>query len=447
MTAEMEHSLAARLMKLLQHLSIRQAHVAARLAGDWSGLASAQPETIASLTLVCPTEIQPRALRTLSSRLQVFTGDQGPPAEAVRRAAETLPEATIVTLHDYFGHPRADVVADHVEVVGDAMLAFLSRLDQRLAVTPVTLPEGAGEIAGISYRIQGAGPPLVLLPLGLAPSQWDSLLPRLRERYCTIVLGGIALGSVASLEARGRSAGYLGIVRSLIEEAQLQPGETVLDVGCGTGVLDRWLARRTSGANPIVAVDIHRTLLREAIALAKSENLQGLITFQPGNAEALPFRDNSFDVVLSATVMELLDADQMLREMIRIAKPGGKVAVVVRAVDMRSHANLPLRAELKRKVESLPNGVAGERGCADVSLYRRFHQAGLADVRMFPQLAAYTDRGRLHDVQERILAALSPEEAHEWTVAVGQAEAQGTFFIALPFHCAVGTKRTGEQTR
>jgi hypothetical protein len=110
-------------------------------------------------------------------------------------------------------------------------------------------------------------------------------------------------------------------------------------------------------------------------------------------------------------------------------------------VDMRSVTNLPLSTALKAKVEALPNGVAGERGCADVSLYRRFRQVGLSDVRMFPQLATYSDSKRLHDVQERILGVLSPEEAQEWTLAVEHAEAEGTFFIALPFHCAVGTKR------
>jgi ubiquinone/menaquinone biosynthesis C-methylase UbiE len=441
MMTETEHPIAARLIQLMQHLGLERVHIAGRLAGDCSGLAMVHPETIASLILVCPKDIQTSALPHLASRLLVFTGDQGGPAEAVHRAATMLPEASIITLPNYFGHPRADVVADHVEAIGDAMLVWLARLDQRHPVKAVTLPEGEGQVAGISYRVRGAGPPLVLLPLGLAPTQWDALLPRLRERYCTIILGGMALGSVASLEARGRSAGYLGVVRSLTDEVQLQPGETVLDVGCGTGVLDRWLVRRTGGANHIVAMDIHRTLLREALVLAGEEGMEGRIRFQPGNAEALPFRDNGFDVVLSATVMELLDADQMLREMVRVAKPGGRVGVIVRAVDMRSVTNLPLSTALKAKVEALPNGVAGERGCADVSLYRRFRQVGLSDVRMFPQLATYSDSKRLHDVQERILGVLSPEEAQEWTLAVEHAEAEGTFFIALPFHCAVGTKR------
>jgi hypothetical protein len=108
---------------------------------------------------------------------------------------------------------------------------------------------------------------------------------------------------------------------------------------------------------------------------------------------------------------------------------------------MWSFVNLPLRAALKAKVEALPNGTSGAQGCADASLYRRLRTAGLDNVKMLPQLATY-DGSRLHTVQERILAALSPEEILEWQTAVAQAEATGTFFIALPFHGAVGTRRT-----
>jgi hypothetical protein len=68
------------------------------------------------------------------------------------------------------------------------------------------VPEG--EIAGISYRVQGVGPPLVLLPLELSPRQWGPLIPALAAHWTTITLGGAHLGSVASLEERGRS-GYI----------------------------------------------------------------------------------------------------------------------------------------------------------------------------------------------------------------------------------------------
>ena len=442
MAGNVEPSVVDRLVLLLRHLGIARAHVAGRLSADWSGLATTHAEVIASLSLLCPTDLEPGPLGALASPLLMVRGDQGQPAAVVQRAVAAVPHVTLLTLRDYFGHPRADILADRTEEIGAAMLTFLAPSDQKQALHAVSLPEGEGEVAGISYRVQGTGPPLVLLPLGLAASQWEPLLPRLTARYCTIRLGGPWLGSVASLEARGHSPGYLGIVGRLIEVVQLQPGETILDVGCGSGVLDRWLAHRTKGENRIVAVDIHRELLREAIALAQQEGLARLIEFQAGNAEALPFANDTFDVTISATVMELLDADRMLHELIRVTRPGGRVAVIVRAVDMSSCVNVPLRAELKARVEALPNGVAGEHGCADASLYQRFRAAGLDAVHMLPQLAAEAETTRLHAVQQRILSNLSADEAEEWRGTVNQAEAAGTFFIALPYHCAVGTKRS-----
>ena len=303
-------------------------------------------------------------------------------------------------------------------------------------------------MAGISYQIRGSGPPLVLLPLGFAPSQWEPLLPTLSKRYCTITLGGAELGVAPFLENRGRAPGYLRMVRTLMDEVQLQPGETILDVGCGTGVLNRWLARRTGGANPIIAVDINRSFLREATALARKEGLEGTIEFREGSEEALPFPDQSFEVTMSATVMEEVDADRMLAEMVRVTKPGGSVAVIVRAVDMPFWVNIPIRTELKTNVEAA--GVidrnVGERGCADASLYRRFHEAGLTEVTMFPQLVSYDDsaaagRDFFHNEIRALLPTLfSPEEVKEWHMAIAQAEAEGTFCIGRSFHCAVGTK-------
>jgi hypothetical protein len=64
----------------------------------------------------------------------------------------------------------------------------------------------------------------------------------------------------------------------------------------------------------------------------------------------------------------------------------------------------------------------------------------LTQIAMFPQLAAFDDRSRWQSLQADILPTLSPDETEEWRVAVSQAEAEGTLFMATPFHCAVGTK-------
>ena len=63
-----------------------------------------------------------------------------------------------------------------------------------------------------------------------------------------------------------------------------------------------------------------------------------------------------------------------------------------------------------------------------------------AEMDVMTKLAIHTDRPRLQRIQNQILSVLSPGEAEEWRTAVARAEAEGTFFIAEPFHCAVGTK-------
>jgi hypothetical protein len=67
-------------------------------------------------------------------------------------------------------------------------------------------------------------------------------------------------------------------------------------------------------------------------------------------------------------------------------------------------------------------------------------QAGLEGLTMLPQWATFSEGERLKFQQERIGAMLEPEEVNEWRAAIAQAEAERTFFIAQPFHCAVGTK-------
>ena len=78
----------------------------------------------------------------------------------------------------------------------------------------------------------------------------------------------------------------------------------------------------------------------------------------------------------------------MLAELFRVIKPGGRVAAMVRALDIPWVINVPLRAELKTKTE-IPRGFVETQGCADASLYRRVHQAGLTHVQMWPQFAAF----------------------------------------------------------
>lgn len=429
---------ADRLVHVLDHLGIERAHFAASMLADVIDIARTHPERMASLTLVCPPRLDP-SVRALGPRLLIIAGDQGRPGAMVRNSAASLPEATVVWLRGYFSPPWADVVADCTEQVETAIVNILS---SEQAKSPRNLHgDVRGEIAGITYHSQGAGTPLVLLPLSLASSQWDPLLARLSARFCTVTLGGPELGFLAMLESRGHSSGYLSVVKQIIDALQLKSGELVLEVGCGSGVLDRWLTKSTTRTNPIIGVDVNRYLLREATALARKEGVEDVITFQSGDAEALPFRENQVDVAFSFTVLEEGNADRMLTELVRVTKPGGRIAVMVRALDIPWVINVPLPDELKRKVQ-IPHGFVAAEGCADGGLYRRLHEAGLTRVQMFPQFAASNrpDTAQAQFAHSAIVSTLNPEETEEWRTAVAQAVADKTYFIAQPYHCAIGTK-------
>jgi SAM-dependent methyltransferase len=430
------------LAALLDHLEIPSAHFAGRGSADLRRFMSRYPERIASLTLLCPVVLDPQSLAPLAERLLVVTGDRGPGSGRVRAGLSELPQAAVAVLEDYAGHTWADIATDRGDSIGAAMQAFLARPGLP-PVRPATAAlDQEGEIAGISFRVRGAGPPLVLLPLDLSPGQWEPLIPALSARYCTITLGGALFGSVASLEERGRS-GYMAVVRALLDALAIVPGESVLEVGCGSGVIMRELARRTRGANRLIGRDMSPYLLREARALARRAGLLDHIDFGEGRAEALPLPDGAVDVALSSTVFEEGDAELMLSEIARVTRPGGRIGIIVNAIDMPFWVNLPLEPALKAKVD-MPGIIGGgmaPKGVADASLYRRLAALGLTGLKCFPQLVSVLPGSeRIERYQQQILATLTPAEAEAFRQAVAVAERDGTFFIAQAYHCAVGTK-------
>src|SRR5262249_52415602 len=183
--------------------------------------------------------------------------------------------------------------------------------------------------------------------------------------------------------------------------------------------------------------------LGEASSLARQDGVGDVVEFREGDGEALPFGDASFDHTLSVTVIEEVDARRMLAEMVRVTKPGGRVAVVARAMDVPLLMNVTVPSALKTKVEA-PGfmGVVSAHGCADASLYRRFREAGLTQLTAFPHWTAFSagDRQVVDFLEAGFLGKLEPREAAEWKRARAEAETDGTFFITWPHHCAIGTK-------
>ena len=435
-------TLEERLGEFFRQLDLGRVHVGTGHAIDALALARTFADRIASITLVSPARLSPEPFRVFDTRVLLIGGDRGPQAAVVPDLLRELPHARALRLHNHAAAAWADTVAERPEEVGGALLEFLDAMTSQEQVPAVQLQPGSGQIAGISYAVRGSGPPVLLLPLSLSPSQWDAIVDRLAERYTVLVLGGAFLGIVPTLEARMRG-GYQYVVGNVVDAARPAPFETIAEIGCGSGAIARWLARHTPATNPITAIDVNAYLLREAAALSQSDEFTGRITYRQGDAQALPVPAETFDVTLSFTVMEEVDADRMLAEMVRVTRPGGRVGVVVRAVDMLPWINVDVSDEVRHAAVRVAGAGADEHGCADASLYRRFATAGLRDLVMGPQYGAETGQRspeRLRLFTGRIAGGLAPEPAREFRDAVRRATSDGTMVWAEPYHCAVGTR-------
>jgi hypothetical protein len=128
----------------------------------------------------------------------------------------------------------------------------------------------------------------------------------------------------------------------------------------------------------------------------------------------------------------------------RVAAPGGRIGIVVRALDMPQWWNLDLPdsqdgGPLRHKITPPPQSVAGN-GVADASLYRRMRRAGLSDLLCFPYLVTLDQPGGpiWRYREDHVLSLLTEEELGAGHRA--KAAQDGLLMMAHPLHCAVGTK-------
>jgi ubiquinone/menaquinone biosynthesis C-methylase UbiE len=128
---------------------------------------------------------------------------------------------------------------------------------------------------------------------------------------------------LAWLMMRGRE----GVFRQrVVDLARLQAGESVLDVGCGTGTLAIAAKRRVGPTGKLYGIDASPEMIAKASKKAKKAGVE--VVFKTGVVEALPFQDESFDAVLSTLMLHHLPAaarEQCAGEMRRVLKPGGRV--------------------------------------------------------------------------------------------------------------------------
>ena len=129
----------------------------------------------------------------------------------------------------------------------------------------------------------------------------------------------IELSAVETLHPGG-----LALTRRTAELAGIRPGLSVLDVSCGRGTQSVVYAREF-GAD-VVGLDLSQAMLETAKARASEAGLGPSVRFVQGDSQDLPFPDGSFDVVVNECAVGIPDDSQkVLNEMLRVARPGGRV--------------------------------------------------------------------------------------------------------------------------
>jgi SAM-dependent methyltransferase len=220
----------------------------------------------------------------------------------------------------------------------------------------------------------------------------------------------------------------------------LDSAGAVLDVGCGTGAEARALLRRPDFDGHLVAVDLSPGLIETARRLASQDGLQGRVDYRVGDAHRLDLPDGAFDVVIAHTLLtHVLDPTSVLRQMARVTRPGGTVAVFDGdyASWTWAHPDPALAAAMDAAL--IATVVANPRLMRDMP--RLLRDLGLRLGEAQPNLYAEVGTGRYFlgaaESYAPLLAAgglVPAEDVQRWLEDQRRAVAEGTFFASCNYY-------------
>ncbi len=226
----------------------------------------------------------------------------------------------------------------------------------------------------------------------------------------------------------------------------VQPGQRVLDVGCGPGTDTIPLAHLVGPTGHVVGLDQDAAMLTEADTKAAAEGVTDWVEHRLGDALALPFAANHFDACHSERMfLHLRQPAQAFAEMVRVTKPEGWIAIS--EPDGASISVDSPEVEVERRLAQAwvrfhNNSYAGRQ------LYALFKGHQLVDVSatilpvMFNNLAMYRRMFRLDEVASKALEVgmVQQDELQRFETSLEEAERAGAFFSYFSMITVVGRK-------
>lgn len=251
------------------------------------------------------------------------------------------------------------------------------------------------------------------------------------------------------LERRGRATQEVETRAAYLDLLEIAPGEHVLEVGCGSGVVLRDLARRVAPGGQAVGVDLSPVMLQIAGELASEAGLTELIDLREGDARDLPCRDGEFDVVLAVTTLSHVPGgERAVPELRRVARAGGRVGAFEIDGDTMIISH-PDRTLTRRIV-----AAASDQQASNSWLARRlpglFHESGLRDIQVRTFTAFDRDMKGFNGLRtERVaevaveVGAISDDERQQWLNQLRVEQAAGRFLVGITYFFVQGTVPQG----
>lgn len=248
------------------------------------------------------------------------------------------------------------------------------------------------------------------------------------------------------LEDRARCTDQHAVNSAFIGILDPQPGEQLLEVGCGSGVLCRQAVRGMDLARKITGIDISFSFVNAAQGIVNEAKLAPKINFSTGAAENLPFAGQEFDAVFAARLLlHAADPSDVVKEMVRVVKHSGRVVVMDWDYDtvVVDHPD----RELTRRLIHWRTDHRGGDNWSGRKLFRIMAEAGLRDLHLDPVVSiARSERDSLtqslwHAAQgARDQAVITPEEYEAWTGELQAAMKAGYYYASILYFVVSGKR-------